>query len=153
MNKVKKVVLLIVAGCALHFAAIAQKKSSGKIAGFSSALRVGLLNGEADKAGAEIQFISGIHYKTWFTGIGAGIDYYSNFKSIPVFISVEKDLNKKMNTPFVNASLGYNAPLRNKNYKNTQWIHYKFEGGLYYELSAGYKFVLSKSVGLSLSAG
>ena len=149
----KKIILLIVICCTLYYDGLTQKKALGRIAEFSSALRVSLLNGEAEKAGAAMQFISGIDYKTWFTGIGAGIDYYATFKSIPVFISVVKDLNKKNNTPFINADLGYNLPLKNKSYKNTDWIHYKFKGGLYYDLSAGYKFALSKSLALSLSAG
>lgn len=153
MNTIKKIILLTVTACTLHYAGVAQKKALGKIPGFSSALRAGLLNGQADKAGAEIQIISGINYKTWFTGLGGGIDYYDNLKSIPLFIDVRKDFKEKKNTPFINADLGYNIPLKNKNYKNNQWLHYKFEGGLYYELGAGYKFTLTNSLGLSISAG
>ncbi len=149
----EKAILIIIITCCLYNAALAQKKTSFKMPEFSSALRVGLLNGQADKAGAEVQLVGGINCKTWFTGIGAGIDYYSGFKSIPLFLDIRKELREKKNTPFVNADVGYNVPLKNKNHKNNEWVHYKFEGGLYYELSAGYKFVLAKSLGLSLSAG
>lgn len=148
----KKAIIVIIT-CCLYNAAFAQKKVSFKMPAFSAALRVGLLNGQADKAGAEVQLVSGINCKTWFTGIGTGIDYYSGSKSIPLFIDIRKELREKKNTPFLNADVGYNFPLRNKDQKNTEWVHYKFEGGLYYQLGAGYKFVLAKSLGLSLSAG
>ena len=95
MNTIKKIILLTVTACTLHYASVAQKKSSGKIFEFSSALRAGLLNGEADKAGTEIQIVGGINYKTWFTGLGGGIDYYANLKSIPLFIDVRKDFKEK----------------------------------------------------------
>ncbi len=127
---------------------LAQKKAE-----FSSTFKAGLLNGEADKAGTELQVVSGITYKTWFGGIGAGIDYYSGFKSVPVFIDIRKDLKQKKNTPFVSADIGYNWPLINKNYKLNEGLKYKFHGGLYYEVSAGYKFVLSNSLSMAFSAG
>ncbi len=82
----KKAILIIVVNYCLLNAVFAQKKNSFKMPEFSSALRVGLLNGEADKAGAEVQLVGGINCKTWFTGIGAGIDYYSGLKSVPVFV-------------------------------------------------------------------
>lgn len=133
----KKAILIIIINCCLYNAAFSQKRTSFKMPEFSSALRAGLLNGQADKAGAEVQLVGGINCKTWFTGIGAGIDNYSGFKSIPLFIDIRKELREKKNTPFVNADVGYNIPLRDKDHKNEDWVHYKFEGGLYYELSAG----------------
>ncbi len=149
----KKAIPIIIIICCLYNATFAQKKTSFKMPDFSYALRAGLLNGQADKAGAEVQLVSGISCKTWFTGIGAGVDYYSGFKSIPLFLDIRKELREKKNTPFVNADVGYNVPMRDKDHKNTEWVHYKFEGGLYYELGAGYKFVLTKALGLSFSAG
>lgn len=147
----KKIFILIFLNCSLHNAVTAQKKPSLKMAKISSAFRVGLLNGQADKAGSELQLVSGFAYKTWFTGIGAGIDYYSNLKSIPLFIDIRKDIKENKNTPFINADAGYNLPLTPKNYK--PWLQYKFDGGIYYELGAGYKFSLSGSLGLALSVG
>lgn len=143
-----KFIFLIILNCILYSNAFAQKKPE-----FSSVLKAGLLNGKADKSGSELQFVGGLAYKTWFSGIGAGIDYYSGFKSIPVFIDIQKDLKEKKNTPFLNADVGYNWPLINKDYKKNQGIHYKFNGGLYYEISAGYKFVLSNSLSMAFSAG
>ncbi len=145
---IKKFILLIIVSCILYSTALAQKKPV-----FSSALKAGLLNGKADKSGSELQFVSGIAYKTWFSGLGAGIDYYSGFKSVPVFIDMQKDLKEKKNTPFLNADVGYNWPLINKDYKKNQGIHYEFNRGLYYEVSAGYKFVLSNSLSMAFSAG
>jgi hypothetical protein len=148
MKTYKKIVFLIVINSALSSALFAQKRID-----FSSAFKAGLLNGEADKAGTELQLVGGISYKSWFSGIGSGVEYYSGFKSIPVYVEVRKDLKEGRNTPFVNADMGYNWPLRNKNYKMNYGLTYKFRGGLYYELSAGYKFILSKSLSMALSAG
>ena len=145
---IKKIILLLFISLTVCNVALAQRKVE-----FSSAFKAGLLNGEADKAGAELQVVSGVVYKTWFAGIGAGIDYYSGFKSIPFFIEVKKDLQQKKNTPFLNVDFGYNWPLINGDYKLNQGLKYKFQGALYYELSAGYKFVLSKSLSMALSAG
>lgn len=144
----KKIILLVIINLAFCSALLAQKKIK-----FSSAVKVGLLNGEADKAGTELQLVGGVAYKSWFSGIGSGVDYYSGFKSIPVFIEIRKDLKVKKNTPFVNVDMGYNWALINKDYKLNYGLTYKFQGGLYYELSAGYKFVLSESLSMALSAG
>lgn len=148
MNLIKKIIILSFISLSICCTVPAQKKAE-----FSSAFKAGLLNGEADKAGAELQLVSGVAYKTWFSGIGTGIDYYSGFKSIPVLIEVKKDLQQKKNTPFVSADFGYNWPLVNKDYKLNYGLKYKFQGGLYYEVSAGYKFVLSNSLSIALSAG
>lgn len=148
MITTKKILLLIIVSLSLSSALFAQKKAQ-----FSSAFKAGLLNGEADKAGAELQFVGGFAYKSWFSGLGTGIDYYSGFKSIPVFIEIKKDIRQKKNTPFINADIGYNWPLINKNYKSNNGFKYKFQGGLYYEVSAGYKFILSNTLSMALSAG
>lgn len=148
MNLIKKIIILSFISLSICRPVTAQKKAE-----FSSAFKAGLLNGEADKAGAELQMISGIAYNTWFSGIGSSIDYYSGFKSIPVFIEVKKDLRQKKNTPFVSADLGYNWALVNKDYKLNYGLKYRFQGGLYYEVNAGYKFVLNNSLSIALSAG
>ncbi len=153
MIPVKKIYLLVFLIVSSYSAAIAQNKSFLKMAKLSSALRAGLLNGEADKAGSELQLLSGVTFKTWFTGIGAGIDYYANLKSIPLFVDIRKDIKGNRNTPFINADVGYNLPLRPKSKSNQSWVKYNFDGGLYYELGAGYKFTLTKSIALALSAG
>ena len=147
MNKIKIIILFFISFL-VCCAGMAQKSTK-----FSAALKAGLLNGEADKAGTELQLVSGLFYKTWFSGIGAGIDYYSGFKSIPLFMEVKKDLKQKKNTPFLSADVGYNWPLINKDYKLNNGLKYKFHGGLYYEVSAGYKFVLSNSLSMAFSAG
>lgn len=144
----KRIIFLFIINLSLCSVLFAQKKVE-----FSSALKAGLLNGEADKAGTEMQLVGGVACKTWFAGIGSGVDYYSGFKSVPVFIEVRKDLKSEKNTPFVNADIGYNWPLINKDYKLNYGLAYKFQGGLYYELSAGYKFVLSRTLSMALSAG
>ncbi len=151
MNIIKKIFFLILINFSIYNSGIAQKKPFFKIPKISSAFRAGLLNGEANKPGSELQLVRGLASKTWFAGLGAGIDYYSDLKSIPLFFEVRKDLKEKKNTPFINADMGYNLPLRDKSER--PWLKYKFEGGLYYELGVGYKFYLTNSLGLALSIG
>ncbi|MEO7961594.1 MAG: hypothetical protein ABIR19_08600 [Ginsengibacter sp.] len=153
MSAVRKLLFIALANFLLYTTAIGQKNASPKMVKISSALRAGLLNGQVNKAGSELQVVSGINFKTWFTGLGAGIDYYSNSKSIPLFIDIRKDLKESESTFFINGDVGYNLPLRPNDKSNQSWIRYDFEGGLYYELGAGYKFILTKSLALALSAG
>ncbi len=153
MSTIKKALFIALANFLLYSAATGQKNPSIKAVKISSALRVGLLNGGANKPGSELQLLSGIAFKTWFTGLGAGLDYYSNAKSIPLFIDIKKDLKENKNTFFANGEAGYNLPLRHNDKSNQSGVRYNFEGGLYYELGAGYKFILTKSLALALSAG
>lgn len=124
-----------------------------KVPKHSFELSAGLLNGEAEKVGAELKLAVGNNYKRLFVGVGTGVDYYAEMKSMPLFVDIRRDLKQKKNTPFIGADIGYNFPLRNKEDKNNDWVQYEFEGGLYYELSAGYKFSLTNLRVLSLSAG
>jgi hypothetical protein len=152
MIRLKKIFLVIAVSILFYNNCTAQKNPSFfKAAKYATALKIGLLNGEASKPGAELQLVSGLSSKTWFAGIGSGLDYYSDFKSVPVFLNVRKDINEKKNTPFINADIGYNFPLKNK--INQSWVKYKYESGLYYALGAGYKFSLTNLLGLALSAG
>jgi hypothetical protein len=130
---------------------LAQKDTSGSDYKFGTIVKIGLLNGEDDKVGASLGFISGLKYRKWFGGVGAGLDYYAGFKSIPIFIEVVRDINARKNAPFLNAAVGYNIPLKNKTYK--PWLDYQFKGGLFYSLGGGYKFALSNALALTLSAG
>ena len=65
-------------------------KTSTKCAcGFQSLLQGGLLDGAAGPSW-QLQTINGIYYKTWFAGIGVGLDYYT-MRTIPLFLDLRKE--------------------------------------------------------------
>ena len=74
---------------------------------FHSQNFAGLLEGQAGSA-FQLQTINGVQNKGWFTGIGAGLDYY-RFRSVPLFLNMSKFLfdGKKF---FVSGNGGVNFP-------------------------------------------
>ena len=141
------VFLLILFSCPLVFAQQMQKK--GCKCSFQSLNQVGLLEGETGSA-FQLQSINGVQYKTWFAGVGTGIDYY-RFRSVPLFLDIRKDLLKKNFTPFVYSDIGVHFP-----WKREGELHYgdaKFATGLYYDMGLGLNFATSKNQGFSLRAG
>lgn len=116
---------------------------------FSSINQVGVLTGERSLY-MLIQTINGIQYKTWFAGLGAGIDYYTS-RGYPLFIDVRKEIFNKPYTPFLYADAGIHiADINNEKSEQFETI---FNNGFYYDAGAGYKIGLTKKGGLLLSAG
>jgi hypothetical protein len=97
MSRAMMVLLFI----AFSLNAAAQKKLA-----FHSQNTVGLLEGQASSA-FQLQSVNGFQYKTWFAGVGTGLDYYY-FRSIPLFVSLQKDLFDKSRTLFFNVDGGVN---------------------------------------------
>lgn len=73
---------------------------------FGSHNYIGLLEGEQGSY-FQIQSVNGIQYGTWFAGAGTGIDYYY-FRSVPLFLSVSKDLRNRERTFYLSADGGVN---------------------------------------------
>lgn len=71
---------------------------------FHSQNYVGMVEGEQ---GTAFQFhtINGVQHGTWFAGLGTGLDYYY-FRSIPLFLSVDKYLFHKPRSLFFSADGG-----------------------------------------------
>jgi hypothetical protein len=114
-----------------------QPAKKGCSCSFSSINHAGVLNG---KKGAyfQIQTINGIKYKTWFAGVGVGLDTY--FRSgIPLFFDVRKFLLQKSATPFVYADVGVHIVGDKKDQLN-QWYENRYYNGTYAEGGIGYKF-------------
>ena len=116
---------------------------------FSSINQAGLIIGERGSY-IQVQTINGIRYKTWFAGLGVGIDYYTD-KGYPVFIDVRKEVFNKRYTPFLYADGGIHfADLNNKKENQFETI---FNNGFYYDTGAGYKARFTKKGGLLISTG
>jgi len=121
---------------------------------FQSNLQPGILIGQSGSNPAfTISSINGIQSKSWFAGIGIGLDYYGAKRSVPLFIDVKKDLSEKVNTFFLFADAGYNFPWLMDNQKMKFVEKYNASGGLYYETGIGYKFKIFTNTHIGFSAG
>ena len=112
---------------------------------FSSQNYAGLLEGESGSQ-FQLETINGLKYKSWFAGLGTGIDWYYK-RSIPVFLSVNKDLLKKQKRNFfIAANGGINFPWEKSGYNN-EWGYTvkKAIPGIYWEGGFGYKIGMRKT--------
>ena len=108
---------------------------------FSSQNYAGITEGEWGTS-FQIQTINGIRNKKWFTGIGAGIDYYY-LRSVPVFLSVSRFLNTPKVPLYFTGDLGINFPWTSNRY----YFEYpgEYHASLYGAAGVGYKFGFKKS--------
>jgi len=126
------------------FALVSLSTFAQKKATFSSRNYVGLLEGEHGSS-LQLQTINGLKFKSWFVGLGAGIDWYYR-RSIPFFASVDKDFFKKERRSFfLSANAGVNFPWQIDNYHN-EWGYdeTKSTAGLYWSAGLGYKIGIGK---------
>ena len=109
----------------------------------------------AGSPGAELllQSINGIRYKTWFAGIGVGIDYYER-KSYPFFFDIRKDFSNKPTTFFAYADAGFHIPYK-KTEKESEWYSASYSNGVYTDIGGGIKigFRNAKAGRLLVSSG
>jgi hypothetical protein len=141
--KVKMLIVVFLLNTALAFA---QEKPR-----FSSLNYVGILEGETGTA-LQLQSVNGIKYKTWFTGIGAGIDYYYQ-RSVPLFISLAKFLPSGKRPFYFYADAGINFPWT-KN--GIYYFQYRGEmsSSFYWAGGLGYQFKFKKiNEGLLVNIG
>lgn len=118
--------------------------------GFQGIVQGGLLEGAIGPSW-NLQTINGAYYKTWFAGIGVGLDHYT-MRTIPLFVDVRKDLLKRKRTPFLYADAGIQFDwLRTKD--KPRWGGGEYKPGVYYDAGLGYKFGLGKRDAILISAG
>jgi len=112
---------------------------------FSSQNYVGLLEGEQGSK-FQLQTINGMRNRTWFVGLGTGIDWYYR-RSIPAFLSVNNDFFRRGNRNFFIATdAGINFPWRDdKNYNVWGYVVEKSIPGFYGEAGLGYKVGIGKT--------
>src|SRR5437867_1162155 len=112
---------------------------------FSAQNYVGLLEGEQGSK-FQLQTINGMRNRTWFVGLGTGIDWYYR-RSIPAFLSVNKDFFRRGNRNFFIATdAGINFPWRDdKNYNVWGYVVEKSIPGFFGEAGLGYKVGIGKT--------
>ncbi|OQP54652.1 hypothetical protein A4H97_22065 [Niastella yeongjuensis] len=128
-----------------------QPAKKGCSCSFSSINQLGTVGGRWG-IGPLVQSVNGVRYKTWFAGIGVGIDGYKR-GSFPVFLDVRKDLFSKSLTPFIYADAGLHFPGK-KIVSDNQWFESEYSTGFYSDAGIGYKLGGSRpGRGAIVSAG
>lgn len=121
---------------------------------FQSNLQSGILVGQkGSQAALVFSAVNGFQSKTWFGGLGVGLDYYGSKRTAPLFINIQKQLSARRNTWFGYMNVGYNMPWLKGDEKLQYAQKYKVIGGVYYEVGGGYKFTVFTKTRLGLSAG
>ena len=117
---------------------------------FNSYNSIGLVAGKLPVAFAA-QTENGIKYKTWFLGVGFGLDNYF-IKTLPLYVAVKKELFIKKNSLFLYVNAGGNFIAKNKETKDN-FMSTVTKGGFYADAGAGYKIKATKrsSIYISLS--
>ncbi len=112
---------------------------------FKSINTIGFSNGESGNF-LNLQTINGWQKRSWFGGIGLGLDYYQ-YKSLTTVITARKYLLKENNFG-INASGGYNFPIGNlkKIANDDSFITQKYKGGMYSGLGVFYEFSFLKKL-------
>ncbi|MFT3683223.1 MAG: hypothetical protein QM791_23390 [Ferruginibacter sp.] len=131
-----------------------QNKQDKRNAVFVPLLQVGLLEGAYGKTAAQLQLVNGFQVQQWFAGIGAGIDYYGDKRSVPVFLGIRRFIPGGSKSFFVYADAGYNISWIRKSQQKYSFADNNFsqQGGLFYDAGVGYRFPLNKIV-LGFSGG
>jgi hypothetical protein len=149
----KRIAILLAGWLSCCSVLMAQTDSTAKkkkcSCAFSSINLPGLLTSNSGDY-FQFQTINGLRYKSWFAGIGVGIDMYPT-SGIPVFFDLRKNILKKLNTPFVYADVGVHFADFHR--QQNEWQITEYNNGLYYDAGLGYKFGLPKRGGVLVSFG
>jgi hypothetical protein len=129
----------------------AQQKSLAGSWQFHSINNLGLLEGQTGSS-FQIQSVNGAQYKSWFAGIGLGLDYY-RYRTIPLFVDFRKEFGRSSNKLFVYIDLGISFSWVTDQQKMNYVTYDKFSNGFYSDLGLGYKINVGRSNSLLLSLG
>jgi hypothetical protein len=119
---------------------------------FSSQISAGIVEGEQNTS-FHVEILNGIRYKTWFGGIGTGLDYYY-FRSIPVYLSGIKYLSPRNHSFFVQGDAGMNFAWEEETvFGGWNEISSEFKPGVYWNGSFGFATGLDKKNSFSFGLG
>ena len=116
---------------------------------FHSMNMVGVQWGK-ENAGHMLYSANGIGYRTWFAGIGTGIDFYQ-FRSIPLVLDIRKAILKNEKTPFIYVAGGKHFTWLSKEVKDPNSSGLK--GSWYYDAGAGYQLPLNHQLNMVFTLG
>lgn len=106
---------------------------------FASQNYMGLLEGQQGSA-LSLQTVNGLVFRSWFAGVGAGLDYY-RFRSVPLFLSLNKNFTPQKNALYLSADGGITFPWL-KGTPNP-WNNTEYKEGLYLATGVGYKIAIN----------
>lgn len=148
----KLIPALLVLQC---IAAAAQGDSMGILKSFRSKpsfqvlAAAGFSKGQSDQAFLW-QIVPGLQYKTWFAGIGAGLDQYY-LRGVPLFVDVRKYISPRLPL-FLYADAGLHFPWIKKT-ESSIWYTEDYKKGFYYDTGLGWSFNVNKQNKMIFSAG
>jgi hypothetical protein len=99
-----------------------------------------------------LQTINGANYKSWFAGVGLGLDFY-RLRTIPLFADIRKEFGKGNNKVFVYSDIGINFSWVTDQQKTINVENDKFYNGFYGDWGLGYKVLMNRKNNLLLSLG
>jgi hypothetical protein len=140
---------MLFAGC--YVRSFSQVKNASSLYHFHSIENIGLLLGNKGSA-FQFQTINGVKYKSWFGGVGVGLDYYG-YRTIPLFAEIRKEILKSANKLFLYADGGTNFYWQRSNDAKQFLINDKFKNGFYGEVGAGYTLTIHRNNSLQFSIG
>mgnify|MGYP001549207335 FL=1 len=147
----KKYLLFLLPGCLFLNLCIAQQQKENQSIQFHSINQVGLLNGQTGSA-FQIQTVNGLQHKSWFAGIGVGLDYY-RFRGIPLFADIRKTFGHSKNKLFVYVDAGIHFSWATDNEKINNGVKTKLSNGLYVDGGLGYHIAVNKRNAVLISLG
>ena len=119
----------------------------------TAGLEAAITKGNSDNSQAFF-LTSGIAYKSWTTGAGAGVDGYV-FRSLPLFIDVKKSFGHRRLQPFVNASAGININETKDEQKflYSSYLNVNYRNGFYVRTIAGVSLPVYKRLRVFIDGG
>jgi len=118
---------------------------------FSSQISTGIVEGEQN-TNFHVEILNGIRYKTWFGGIGAGLDYYY-YRSIPVYLSGIKYLSPRNHSFFIQGDVGMNFVWEDERITNWNEVGHEYKPGLYWNGILGFATGLDRKNAFSFGLG
>ena len=116
---------------------------------FSSQISTGVVEGEQGTS-FHIEVLNGIRYKTWFGGIGTGLDYYY-FRSIPVYLSGIKYLSKRNHSFFIQGDAGMNFAWVEDRMNVWNEVSHEYKPGMYWNGMLGFATGLDRKNSFSFA--
>ena len=146
----KKTFLILLSFVAIINAMTAQEIKNEKRF-FSSQISSGITEGE-NGTSFHIEMLNGINCKTWFGGIGTGLDYYY-YRTVPVYFSGIKYLSPRNHSFFVQGDAGVNFLWEEDRMNNRNEISHEFKPGIYWNGIVGFATGLDRKNAFSFGLG